>query len=368
MSDLERAAARLFCCGFSTPSVSAEMRDLIARGISGAILFKRNIVDPAQVRDLCAELKGISPNPFLTSIDQEGGRVMRLGPPFSQVPSMRAIGETRSADVARRIGTLLARELRAVNIDMDFAPVLDVDTNPANPVIGHRSFGPSPALVADMGLALIDGLQQQGVAACGKHFPGHGDTTQDSHLELPRLPHAMDRLNAVELVPFAAAAKAGVAAIMTAHVIFKAIDPIYPATMSTPVLTGILRNQLKFDGVIVSDDLEMKAIANHFPLDDVIIRGVNAGVDLFTICYTPALQHSAIDILIKAVERGDVPRDSLDRAGKRLDRLATDYIRPPAKSASLDILGCREHQEWMESITSCGHDSPAIDPTDYQPN
>jgi beta-N-acetylhexosaminidase len=367
MSDLEFAAARMFCCGFDTLAIPREMRMLIGRGISGAVLFKRNISSPLQVADLCARLKALSPRPFLTSVDQEGGRVMRLGPPFSQVPSMRTVGQTNDPHLARDIGTLLGRELRAVNIDMDFAPVLDVDTNPANPVIGTRSFGASPALVSEMGCALIDGLQSAGVAACAKHFPGHGDTTQDSHLDLPRLPHHLDRLNGVELVPFVAAARANVAAIMTAHVIFEAIDPVYPATMSAPVLTGILRNQLNYDGVIISDDLEMKAIANHYSLEEVIIHGVNAGIDLFAICYTPSVQHEAIDLLIKAVERGDVARATLDRSARRFDALASRFIRPAAVSPSLDILGCREHQRWIESITSSPSDDGAIDPTDYQP-
>jgi beta-N-acetylhexosaminidase len=215
-----------------------------------------------------------------------------------------------------------------------------------------------------MGLAVIDGLQRQGVAACGKHFPGHGDTSQDSHLDLPRLPHAMERLERIELPPFAAVIRAGVAAIMTAHVIFEAIDPTYPATMSRPVLTGLLREGLGFQGVIVSDDLEMKAIANHYPLEEVIVRGVNAGVDLFTICQATALPDAAIDALIKAAERGDVAREMLDAAGHRLDRLYSQYVRPAHVGALSKIIGCAEHERLIAQYV---RSAPKKDPTEYEP-
>ena len=147
---------------------------------------------------------------------------------------------------------------------MNYAPVLDVDTNPENPVIGSRSFGRTPELVSELGVALAEGLESVGVAACGKHFPGHGDTQQDSHLELPRLAHSLERLEQVELAPFAAAIAAGIPALMTAHVIFEPLDPVYPATMSRAVLHGLLREKLGYDGLVVSDDLEMRAIADHY--------------------------------------------------------------------------------------------------------
>ena len=327
MLDLEQSAARLFCVGFTGTRVPDEMRRIIGRGVGGAILFKRNFHSGPQLSDLCAELKSLAHRPFLTSVDQEGGRVVRLAHPFTSIPDMRTIGRTETPTSARDIAHRVGRELRAANIDLNFAPVLDVDTNPANPVIGDRSFGNSPSLVSEMGVVWIDGLQSAGVAACGKHFPGHGDTAQDSHLALPRLPHALKRLNQIELPPFAAAARAGVAAIMTAHVVFEALDPALPATMSRTVLTGLLREKLNFQGVIVSDDLEMKAIANHFPIREVVVRGIQAGVDLFLICQTPELQNAAIDAVIDAVERGELSRAELDAGGKRLDVLFSQYVK-----------------------------------------
>jgi beta-N-acetylhexosaminidase len=269
-------------------------------------------------------------------------------------------------ELGRNVGRLLGRELRAANVDMDFAPVLDVDTNPANPVIADRSFGRTPELVTDLGLALIDGLQSQGVAACGKHFPGHGDTAQDSHHALPRLPHAMDRLNAIELPPFARAAKAGVAAIMTAHVIFEAIDPEYPATMSKPVLTGLLRDRLGFEGVIVSDDLGMKAVAAHYSLEDVVIRGANAGIDFFCAAHDPSEQNRAINLLTKAVERGDVSRETIEAANRRLDALCERFVRPPRTGPLDPVVGCHEHQQLVALFGA--ETGPTHDPTNYRPN
>ena len=343
MSELEHAAARLFCVGFTGTSVPPEMQSLLDRGVAGATLFKRNFQTGPQFADLCAELKTRANRPFLTSVDQEGGRVVRLAEPFTPLPAMRSIGQSETPESARRMAAVIGRELRLANIDMNFAPVLDVDTNPANPVIGDRSFGSSPALVAEMGTAWIEGLQSAGIAACGKHFPGHGDTAQDSHLELPRLSHSLKRLHEIELPPFIAAARAGVAAIMTAHILFEAIDPDVPATMSPAVLTGLLRNQLGFKGVIVSDDLEMKAIAHHYALRDVLVRGIRAGVNLFLICETPDLQNAAIDAVIDAVEQGEISIGQLQAAHERLDTLFSHYVRP-AQSGTLS-------ERWETTMT-----------------
>ena len=368
MRDLERAAAKMFCVGFDGTSVTPTIRRLIERGVSGVVLFGRNVESAEQVAALCAELKSIAGRPLLICVDQEGGRVMRLREGFTNIPSMRAVGQTNDVELARGVGRILGRELRAVNIDVDFAPCLDVDTNPKNPVIAHRSFGADPELVARLGCAVIEGIQSQGVAACGKHFPGHGDTSQDSHLQLPRLPHSMDRLSRVELPPFQAAVRAGVAMIMTAHVIFEPIDDKFPATMSKPVLDGVLRKRLGFDGVVVSDALEMKAIAANFPLDEVVTRGALAGVDVFSPCEESDLRDRAIDELIKAVERGDVPRARLDESARRIDLLASRYAKLPATADARSVIGCREHQAVVDRIAAMSADRSegAPDPTAHR--
>jgi beta-N-acetylhexosaminidase len=324
--------ARLFCVGFDGLVPSTELRELLKRGVGAVIFFSRNIESAGQFADLCGQVKRLAGRPIVTCIDQEGGRVARLREGFTAIPPMREIGRTGNVRRAEAIGRVLAAELRAVNIDLDFAPVLDVDTNPLNPVIGDRSFGPDPELVGAMGCALLRAMQAGGVAGCGKHFPGHGDTLLDSHLDLPRLPHDMARLNRVELPPFRRAIAAGVASIMTAHVIFDALDPGRPSTLSRAVIGGLLRQELRYDGVVVSDDLEMKAISDHFPPEEAVPDCINAGADMVMICHTPQVQHRGIDSAIEAVQKGRIAHERIAEALRRLDRLARQYVRPGAQN------------------------------------
>ena len=191
----------------------------------------------------------------MVAIDHEGGRVLRLGEPFTQFPPAAVVGRTRNPDLAYRVGHAMGVELASVGIDLSFAPVLDVHSNPANPVIGDRAFGSDPALVSEMGIALMRGLHDGGVLSCGKHFPGHGDTEKDSHLELPVVRRSRAELEQTELVPFRAAIAAGVPMLMSAHVLYPALDPEHPATLSRAILTDLLRGELHFDGVVASDDL-----------------------------------------------------------------------------------------------------------------
>ncbi len=332
---LFRECASLFVIGFPGTVPDREVLQLIDEGVGGVILFKRNVESAAQVAQLVRSLKAHAARPLLASIDQEGGRVARLrGAPFTSLPPMRQLGLTGDAALVERAGRLLALEVRALGFDVDFAPVLDVDTNPANPVIGDRSFHRDPAEVARLGVALARGLEAGGVGSCAKHFPGHGDTSQDSHLQLPSLPHALERLRRVELLPFAAYAKAGLASVMTAHVIFDALDPGVPATMSTPVMDGLLRKELGFQGVVVSDDLEMKAISEHFSVERAVVDGVIAGVDCFLVCHHPGVQRRAIGALVAAVESGRVSRARLDEAKARMAALARRFVHGPE-----DLLG-----------------------------
>jgi beta-N-acetylhexosaminidase len=230
--------------------------------------------------------------------------------------------------------------------------VLDIDTNPANPVIAARSFGPTPELVTELGLALAAGLQEAGVAACGKHFPGHGDTSQDSHLQLPKLPHSLERLERVELVPFEAAAKAGIASFMTAHVLFEAVDSKHPATMSRPALTGILRQRLGYDGLVVTDDVEMKAIADNYGVEEVVRLGLDAGVDHFLCCHTAQLAHRAIDAIVRAVESGKLSQAILDNATRRFAAVCARFEKPVGSDAALAILRSPEHLDLVARISS----------------
>lgn len=362
MSELERLAAGMLCIGFDGTSATKHAESMLDRGIGAVVLFKRNVESPGQLAELCAGLKRRAGHPLLICVDQEGGRVMRMREPFTIIPSMRELGRTGDVELARQIGRLLARELRAVNIDMNLAPVLDVDTNAGNPVIADRSLGTTPELVARMGCALLRGMQENGVAACGKHFPGHGDTWQDSHYALPRVSHSIDRIARVELVPFEAAIRAGVAAIMTSHVVIEPLDRKYPATMSGAILDGLLRRRLGFDGLVISDDLEMKAIADNFGIEEVLVRGAVAGVDLFCICHSAQLQLQAVEVLVKAVERGELTRDRLRQANRRIGEVVARYVQGPGK-ADMSVIGCDEHRAIVSRARLLAA-APAADPTE----
>jgi beta-N-acetylhexosaminidase len=348
--ELETAAARLVTVAFDGKSVTNELARLLDRGAGGVVLFARNVGTPAEVLELTRAIKRRAARPLLVSIDQEGGPVARLRRGFTRVPPMRVVGRANDATLARELGALLGRELRAVGVDLDYAPVLDVDTNPDNPVIGERSFGADPARVAELGVALAEGLASAGVSACGKHFPGHGDTTTDSHHELPRLSHDLERLERVELVPFRAAIAAAIPALMTAHVVFEAVDRELPATMNRGVIQGLLRERLGYDGFVVTDDLEMKAIAAHFSIADVVTRGLLAGVDAFLCCHRETLAHAAIDEIVRAMAEGRVPSARVSDALARRERLTSRFARGPDEPSRLDLLDSDAHRALVARI------------------
>jgi beta-N-acetylhexosaminidase len=293
------------------------------------VLFSRNIESPEQLRELCDALHQAAPPelPPLVAIDQEGGRVQRLRAPWTEWPPMRQLGDRDEPEATRAFADALARELVDLRIHLDFAPVVDVDTNPQNPVIGDRSFGREPSRVIRHALAVIEGLQAGGVAACAKHYPGHGDTDTDSHLRLPRVRHDLHRLREVELAPFAAAIAAGVASIMTAHVVFEAVDRHRPATLSPDVM-ALLREELRYDGVVFSDDLEMKAVADHYRPEQMVAGGLEAGVDAFLVCSSASLR----DEVLQRLERA--PDGQLERALARVIALKQRYAAGGANAAA----------------------------------
>jgi beta-N-acetylhexosaminidase len=364
--DLHRLAASALIVGFPGRELGPDLRVLISQGVSGCILFARNVGDRDEVCELCQALKREAGRPLLLCVDQEGGRVARLrGPGFTDVPPMRSIGGRGEEAIAFDVGRLLAREVRAAGFDVDLAPVLDVDTNPANPVIGDRSLSHEAQDVARLGVALAKGIESEGVASCGKHFPGHGDTSQDSHLTLPRLPHSMERLRAVELVPFAAFAKAKLAAIMTAHVIFEALDPQIPATFSSKAQTELLRRELGFSGVVVSDDLEMRAVADRYGMDEAAVRSIGAGVDLLLVCHTPERQQKVIDALAKEAESSAVFRARLAEAATRAGNLRARFAAPARSVAeAVAVLDSPEHRSLALRVRNAGQHSAGPDPTE----
>lgn len=349
MSDLTTAAARTLTVGFFGTTLSDPLKLLLDRGVGGVVLFARNVEDPAQVGELARSIKAHAGRPVMIGLDQEGGLVQRLRKGFTRLPPMRALGAVGDAVVAEEVGRLIGQELAAVGIDVNYAPVLDVDTNPKNPIIGNRSLGRDAALVARLGVALGRGIESAGVASCGKHFPGHGDTEQDSHQELPRLSHDRARLDRVELVPFRAWSEAKLASIMTAHVIFEPIDAEFPATMSRRVLCGILREELGYEGLIITDDIEMKAIADHYGYDVAAKRGIASGVDNFLCCHTAEVAHGLIDTLAAAAASGEVPEARLRDAAARVESFNARWAKP-ARAPRLELVGTDAGAQLIERV------------------
>jgi beta-N-acetylhexosaminidase len=336
MREVLRQAGQRVMVGFEGHEASADVKALI-RDYGGAsvILFARNVATPEQVAELVRELQGVARDaghalPLIVAVDQEGGRVARLREPWTVWPSLRAVGRLDSEEHARRMGAAMAAELKACGIRWDFAPVVDVDTNPKNPVIADRSFGSDPGLVGRLGAAMVRGLQEGGVAACAKHFPGHGDTDKDSHLDLPVVTHPRPRLEEVELPPFQAAIRAGVASIMTAHVLLPELDETLPATLSPRILGALLREGLQYNGVVVSDDLEMKAVAQRWGTGEAAVLAAQAGCDLIPVCHSVDAQVEAIEALVRARETDAIGATAMDDAIARLRRLKEKYLLPYA--------------------------------------
>jgi len=336
-------------------TIPAELRSLAREfDLGGVILFSRNIEAPEQVAELSAESEALGrAMPAWVSVDQEGGRVARLKEPFTKWPPMATLGRAgRESEVlAGRFARALAEELLAVGITLDYAPVLDIHTNPKNPVIGDRALAERAEDVARLGRVIIRGLQGAGLAACGKHFPGHGDTSTDSHLELPLVEHEVERLRAIEFEPFRAAVAEQVAFIMTAHMLVPALDEQRPATMSPHVVQKLLREELKYEGVILSDDLEMKAVSAQYAVPDAAVDAIRAGCDAVLVCQGNIdLQARTLEALVKAVESGKIPAKRWDDAFLRLKTvkqrfLTGERLGPTARIRALrGVLGREEHQ------------------------
>jgi beta-N-acetylhexosaminidase len=361
---LSRAVGQLLVGGFPGFEIHEEFAALVREGrAGGVVLFERNIESLEQAANLVTRLTQLTHTPRLwVAIDQEGGRVQRLRAPFPELPPMRALGETKKKTFAQRAGHLLGQSLSMFGIDQDYAPVLDVDSNPDNPLIGDRSFSRDPSVVARLGAAFIDGLQSTRVAACGKHFPGHGDTSEDSHHQLPSLPHDRARLDEIELVPFRAAVRTDVASIMTAHVMFPALDADHPATLSEQVIKTLLRDELGFDGVIITDDLEMKAIADHYSIEEAAVRAIRAGCDQLLICHQPSLVERAHRAIMDAVQKGTLARSQVLEAADRVRRMRAGFtpIAPrPAPEEVVAFLPKEEHESFLRALVAKSPDEVA---------
>lgn len=325
---LRRKIGQLLMAGFDGHVPDDQIERLIrSHHLGGVILFRRNIASPIQVAALNRRLQQINAEqsdiPLLIALDQEGGVVARIEEGVTPLPSALAFRAAGSAADCEALTRVANEELCVLGFNVNFAPVLDVNNNRRNPVIGVRAYGETVAEVCEYGLAAQRGIQSAGIAATAKHFPGHGDTAVDSHLGLPRVGHDRARLDAVELAPFRAAIAAGVDAIMSAHVVFPAFepDPDTPSTLSPAVMTDLLRRELGFDGVVFTDCLEMAAIADGLGVVEGAVRAFKAGADILLVSHREDRQLGVIDALLASVARGEISEARIDESLARIHRL-----------------------------------------------
>ncbi len=345
----------MFMIGVQGEALSRDRRLFVEHcGFGGFILFAHNCREPKQILSLCRELweTGTEFPPFI-AIDQEGGRVHRLPEPFTHFPPAAALGRTGSADLAYKVGLATARELSAVGINLNFAPVLDVHLNPSNPVIGDRSFSTDPKEVIRLGWEVVRSLREGGIIECGKHFPGHGDTDKDSHLALPIVKKSLAELKAVELPPFVHACRQGIETLMTAHVLYRALDPEFPATLSEQIVTGLLRHDLGYDGVVFSDDMEMKAISANYGEEETAGLAVRAGIDVLLFCHELPRAMRVHEFLCAEVERDAAVRARVEESYRRITQLKTRRLRAFTGVDETELskrLALLDHQRIVDEI------------------
>ncbi len=356
---LEEMLGQRLMLAFRGKEESPEIREAIRKfKPAGITLFRGfNIDNPRQVKHLTASLQDAAHEsglpPLLIAVDQEGGQLMAIDNGATQLPGNMALGATRSTDLSRRAGEVLGSELAAMGINVNYAPCCDVNSNPTNPVVGIRSFGEEPTMVAGMASAMIDGIQSAGVAACAKHFPGHGDTSSDSHFGLPVLPHSLERLRKVEFPPFESAIQAGTKMVMTAHLALPALDSLsaLPATLSPVILKNLLRDQLKFQGVIITDAMDMHAITQGEALGTNAVRAAKAGADLLLITTDPEDQQLVHASLMQAAKDGTLSREDLTISAERISSLK-QWLVNQKNEFDLDIVGCTEHRKVADAIAA----------------
>src|SRR5947209_4584979 len=320
--------------GFWGSTPSHEIIDLIQRyHVGNILLFSRNVRDTRQVLELTQSLQTIAKEagqryPLLIAIDQENGLVQRLGEAATIFPGNMALGAIGSEEVAYQVAQATGHELKALGINMNLAPVVDVNNNPANPVVGVRSFGEDPQQVARLGTAMVKGYPAAGMLSCLKHFPGHGDTAVDSHLALPKIPYTLERLETLELVPFRGGIEAGAGSVMIAHVSFPALTEqnMLPATLSPAIVQGLLREKLGFSGVILSDCMEMRAISDTFGTERAAVTALQAGIDLVLVSHIYTRQRGSIEAILGAVEAHELSPQTIQQAAERVLRLKGRYL------------------------------------------
>ncbi len=339
---------------------AAEADYICQNNIGGVILMKRNVESPQQVMELTRDLQSLRHKmhdkaPLFISIDMEGGRVARLGPPFTQWPALAHLGKIDSTSVAFKLGAFMGAELKAVGINIDFAPCVDVLSNPQNTIIGDRSCGSDPELVSRIGSALVRGFIKSEVIPCAKHFPGHGNTLLDSHEDLPVEMKDLAALETCELIPFKKVFRARLDLLMTTHIHFKQLDSDWPATLSTKVITDLLRNHLRFRNLVITDDLDMKALTKHWSREVIAVRALQAGCNLLLYCNDPTSHIIALDAIEAAVRDKTLDSKIVQDSHKRILDLKKEKLAKPDPQG-MDIIsrvvGHPDHLRLAKAIAS----------------
>jgi beta-N-acetylhexosaminidase len=350
---------QLFFIGLEGPELTSKEADFIVKNnIGGVTLFGRNLKSPIELHKLCSDLHNLktklpSKAPLFIAIDMEGGRVHRLKPPFTQWPSLGKVAALDSTAVAFKFANMMGMELRAMGINLDFAPCVDVLTNPKNVLIGDRSLGSDPEFVAKMASALVRGYIKAGVVACAKHFPGHGNTIIDSHEDLPVEEVDLNTLESRELIPFKKSFRARMDMVMTAHILYKNIDPENPATFSSIILQKMLREKLRYKNLIISDDLDMKALSKYHPRDVIPVRAMQAGCDIMLYCNEFDSPPIGLAAIRKAIQDKTIPVEQVNASLRRVADLKKEALldcAPLPLAEASKVIGHPEHLRLAKSI------------------
>lgn len=354
--DAEAKLAQMFMVGVNGTELSKASREFFTEYQPGGVIyFAKNYETPALIAEFSEELQSTRDKqrnlPLFVAVDHEGGKVQRFRKPFTHFPEPVEIGEIGSPKLAFMVAEVMARELRAVGVNLDFHPLCDIHTRPSNPVIGRRAFGTDDEIVSRMSSAMVRGFVSNGLVSCIKHFPGHGDTTVDSHFELPKVEVPWEKLMERELKPFVRGIKSRVDMIMTAHILNTAVDPIYPATLSYSTITNGLRKELRYNRLVITDDMQMDAVAKHFGEEDMIALAINAGCDVL-LYRDEERGRKAMDIAFKFLADGRISEEQVDAAYARIrevkERVLLPYQVP--KMEELGIIGCEAHQEVLKMV------------------
>ncbi|EGD47303.1 glycoside hydrolase family 3 domain protein [Ruminiclostridium papyrosolvens DSM 2782] len=337
---LDEKIGQLVIVGLDGYEADEHARQMIEEyRVGGFILFTSNIQNSNQMLELLNSLKNINRAnkvPLFLSVDEEGGRVSRLPDEFLKIPSNQIIGKLNNSSVSHQVGSIIGEELKSFGMNMDFAPVLDINSNPKNPIIGDRAFGTGPNLVSKLGVQTMKGLQSQNIIPVVKHFPGHGDTSTDSHVGLPKVDNDLKRLRNFELKPFARAIENGAEAVMVAHILLPEIDPDNPASFSKTIINDVLRLEMNYDGVVITDDFTMGAIVKNYNIGQAAVKSILAGGDIVLVCHDFEKQKAVISALKDAAQSGQLPMDRIDRSVIRILRLKQEHKITDTPASTVD--------------------------------